>query len=296
MSLRFVGQVKGVNRLDLDSHTDACVVGKEALIFNDVDRNVTVSGYNPNGDTKSLMTVSAALGYVIPETGKNVILIIHQAISLPNLDHNLLITMQMILNDVVVNETPKLQSPEPTSLSHNVSDRGDEVDDVLVIPLDLFGVVSCFPTFKPSQDKFETCPRYELTYESPVYDPTVTLFSEQEASMTESYGKLKSSGDSQPKRRQVCSLRQKELEIKKWTVSYSDTSAKLQDLSIVLDNNTLLAELKYNVNIADLNVSSIHATMRDKGGVDAATLAKNFGIGIEAAKRMRGEGRGGVSL
>jgi hypothetical protein len=70
-------------------------------------------------------------------------------------------------------------------------------------------------------------------------------------------------------------------------VSYSDTSAKLQDLSIVLDTNTLLAELKYNFNISDLNVSSIHATMRNKGGVDAATLAKNFGIGIEASKRAR---------
>jgi hypothetical protein len=27
--------------------------------------------------------------------------------------------------------------------------------------------------------------------------------------------------------------------------------------------------------------------MRDKGGIDAATLAKKWGIGIEAAKRTR---------
>jgi hypothetical protein len=98
---------------------------------------------------------------------------------------------------------------------------------------------------------------------------------------------LKPSGDSHPKRRQVCSLRQKDLEIEKLTVSYSDTSEKLQELSIVLDNSTLLAELKHNIIIADLNVSSIHATMRYKGGVDAATLAKKIGIGIEAAKRTR---------
>jgi hypothetical protein len=98
------------------------------------------------------------------------------------------------------------------------------VDDVLVIPLDLFGVVSCFPTFKPSQEEFEACTRYELTYESPVYDPNVTFFSEQEASMTDSYGKLKASGDSHPKMRQVFYLRQKELEVEKLSVSYSDTS------------------------------------------------------------------------
>jgi hypothetical protein len=105
--------------------------------------------------------------------------------------------------------------------------------------------------------------------------------------MTNSYGKLKASGDSHPKRRHVCSLRQKDLEIEKLSVSYSDISAKLQDLSIVLDNRTLLAELKHNINISDMNVSSIHATMRDKGGVDAVTLANNFGIGIESAKRTR---------
>jgi hypothetical protein len=124
MSLGSVGQVKGVNRSDLDSHAEACVVGKEALLCNDFGREVTVSGYDPSGETKSLRTVSAALGYVVPETGNNVLLIIHQAISLPMLDHNLLNTMQMIptlnhnllctmqmrLHDMVVNETPKFQS------------------------------------------------------------------------------------------------------------------------------------------------------------------------------------------
>jgi hypothetical protein len=162
--------------------------------------------------------------------------------------------MQMRLHDVVVNETPILQTLEPTSLSHTISVRGDEVDDVLVIPLHLFGVVSCFTTFKPIQEEFDTFIRYELTYESPVYDPTVTFFSDQEASMTDSYGQFKASGDSHPKRRQICSLRQKELEIEKLSVSYSDTSAKLQELSIVLYNNTLLVQLKHNVNIADMNM------------------------------------------
>jgi hypothetical protein len=141
MSLRSVGQVKGMNRSDLDSHSDACVVGKEALIFNYFYREVTASGYDPSAETKSLSTVSAALGYAVPEMGQNVLLIVHQAISIPMLNHNLLCTMQMRLHDVVVNETPKFQSLEPTSLSHTISVRGDEVDVVLVIPLYLFGVV-----------------------------------------------------------------------------------------------------------------------------------------------------------
>jgi ABC-type proline/glycine betaine transport system substrate-binding protein len=91
--------------------------------------------------------------------------------------------------------------------------------------------------------------------------------------MMDSWGILKVSGDLHPKRLQVCTLHQKEFEIKKITVKYSDTSAKSQYLYIGLDDRTLLAELNLNANISDLNVSSVTATMRDNGGVDAATLA-----------------------
>jgi hypothetical protein len=67
--------------------------------------------------------------------------------------------------------------------------------------------------------------------------------------------------------------------------NYSDTSAKLQDLSAVLDDGTLLEELdEKNLN---LNVSMVKYEMRDKGGIYAATLAKNWGIGIEAANKTR---------
>jgi hypothetical protein len=143
-------------------------------------------------------------------------------------------------------------------------------------------VVSCFPTFKPKQLEFETCDRYELTYESTEYGPSATTFHDQESSMMDSWGNIKISGDCHPKRRQVCSLCQKEAEIKLLSSKYSHTSAKLQDLSPVLDDGTLLEEL--DDNNLNLNISLVKSEMRDKAGVDAATLAKNWGIGIEAAK------------
>jgi hypothetical protein len=133
--------------------------------------------------------------------------------------------------------------------------------------------------------EFETCDRYELAYESPEYDPSATTFHDQEAGMMDSLVNSKVSGDFHPKRRQVCSLRQKEEEIKKLSSKYSDTSAKLQDLSTVIEYGTLLAELDDN----NLNfyVSLVKSEMRDKGSIDAATLAKNWDIGIEVAKRTR---------
>jgi hypothetical protein len=102
-------------------------------------------------------------------------------------------------------------------------------------------------------------------------------------SMIDSWGNLKISGDFHPKRRQVCSLRQKE--VKLLSSKYSDTSAKLQDLSSVLDDGTLLAGLD-DINL-NLNISLVKSEMIDNTGVDAATLAKNWGIGLEAVKRTR---------
>jgi hypothetical protein len=95
--------------------------------------------------------------------------------------------MQMRLHDVIVNETPKFQYLNPTNLSHSISVICDNVDELLVIPLELHGVVSCFPTFKPTQLEFETCDRYELTYKSSEYDPPDKTFHEQEAGMMDSW-------------------------------------------------------------------------------------------------------------
>jgi hypothetical protein len=57
--------------------------------------------------------------------------------------------------------------------------------------------------------------------------------------MMDSWGNIKISGDCHPNRRQVFSLRQKEAEIKLLSSKYSDTSAKLQDLSAMLDDGGL---------------------------------------------------------
>jgi hypothetical protein len=103
--------------------------------------------------------------------------------------------------------------------------------------------------------------------------------------MMDSWGNIKVSGDCHPKRRQVFSLRQKEAEIKLLSSKYSDNSAKLQDVSSVLYDGTLLAEL--DDNNLNLDVSLVKSEMRDKAGIYAATLANNWGIGIEAAKRKR---------
>jgi hypothetical protein len=252
----------------------------EVITFQDFERPVNVSGYDPKGPVAmALKTASAGMSYDVPGSGRVVILIVQQAINLPHLPHNLLNPMKMRLNDAVVNETPKFQCAKPTNLYHTTTVKGENMNDELIIPLDLRGVMSCFTTRKPTQEEFDTCDRYELTYESPVYDPSGSSYAEQESAMMDSRGQLKVAEDKHPLRRQICPVHMAE--------TFSDTTIKLQALSLTLDNSSLLQEMTSHVHIYEVNMSSLTDDMRDGGGVDVATLAKNFGIGIEVAKRKR---------
>jgi hypothetical protein len=93
-------------------------------------------------------------------------------IHLPRSPQNLLNPMQMRLNDSVMNEIPKFQCVKPTDLLHTNFVKG----------------VSFLPTRKPTQEEFHICERYDIPYESHVYDHSGPLYAEQEAAMTDSRG------------------------------------------------------------------------------------------------------------
>jgi hypothetical protein len=87
------------SQTDLDSHADQCTVGSNTLIVHNYEEPINVSGYNPNGPAvaEDLRTVLAALAYDNPVSGETVILLVHQAIYIPAIKHNLLSTMQVRL-------------------------------------------------------------------------------------------------------------------------------------------------------------------------------------------------------
>ncbi len=84
----------GETTLELDSHADTCVLSHDALILLDYDRLVIVKGYDHSLSTETYATVSRALAYDDPLTGKVYHLVINQAIHIPHLDHHLLCPMQ----------------------------------------------------------------------------------------------------------------------------------------------------------------------------------------------------------
>ena len=128
---------------------------------------------------KTMKTISGALAYDDQVTGKMTILGVHQVIHVPTMERNLLCPMQVQMNDVKVDETPKFLTMNPTDITHAISGKdGDGIQ--VTIPLSLRGVTSYFLTRKPTEEEFNSCPRFDLTYKAPIWDPHSEIFKQQE--------------------------------------------------------------------------------------------------------------------
>ena len=137
---------------ELDSHADTCVVGKHALVVHEHNKMVNVFSYDPKSKGKPAKIVDALVKYVDPFTGAESLIMINQAIHVDYLEHNLICPMQCRLNGVIVNDTPKFLTDNPTEESHAMilTDPEDAAHQ-LSIHLELDGVISYFETCKPTQ-------------------------------------------------------------------------------------------------------------------------------------------------
>jgi hypothetical protein len=174
----------GETTLELDSHTDTFVLGCDALILLDYDRPVIVEGYDPSLSTMTYATVSGALAYDDPVTDKVYHLVINQAIHIPHLDHHLLCPMQCQVNAMIVDNTPKFLTSDPTDHTHalTIIDPHQPTQTV-ILSLVLRGVTSllnvrCITLDEWNSDAFK---RLHLTSDTLTWDPTTTLYEKQEA-------------------------------------------------------------------------------------------------------------------
>ena len=84
----------GMTTLELDSHADTCVLGRDCLVILDYDQPVQVVGYDPALGAKIYRTISGVVAHDDPDTGEVFHLVINQAIYIPHHDHHLLCPMQ----------------------------------------------------------------------------------------------------------------------------------------------------------------------------------------------------------
>lgn len=75
------------------------------------------------------MTIYAAIKYLSPFTCDVFLLKVHQAIKIPNMDHQLIFPMEFYLNGVSINDTPNLLIPNPTEKFHSIS-----IPNIAILP------------------------------------------------------------------------------------------------------------------------------------------------------------------
>ena len=96
-------------RSELGNHADTCVVGtKTALLIHDYNRPFKVHGYDKGvGEIEACRMVSAVIVYDHPDSGDTYMLVLHQAILIPQIENNLLCPLKKRDNNVRLNEEPK---------------------------------------------------------------------------------------------------------------------------------------------------------------------------------------------
>lgn len=247
----------------MDSHADQCCVGDNACIFTVWPGQVVqVTPFlNRLGSVADAPIVTAGIMYDDHKVGQPVLLILHQAIFIKGMKHNLLCPMQLRHNGVTVNERPKHCTPIPTHEDHSIIIP----DGNYMIPLDLKGVTSYFPSRKPTEEeaaRFKVDGDYlELTAESPIWEPNSHMFQELESRFVDGYGELIDRSGKNP--RQILSIVTED--------SLNDPFQRFRNISTT--------------------------TTKRPGAWNTEFLAQNWGIGLEAAERtLRATTQRGVRM
>ena len=279
-----IGDIVTHMRTELDSHADTCVVGDNALIIHDHERDVAVTGYD-HGRSKTFKIVDAVVGYEDPITGQEYYFVFNQAIHIPGLKHNLLCPMQLRMNDVSVNEIPKFLVENPTEQDHAIMIDLYENDGRLTVPLSIEGVTSYFPSFKPTTAQYESAMEghdlLHLTYRDPEWDPHDIDFSRREEAMLGHDGLVRAPVE---RKRNLFAVHhiQEEAMLHAFTDQLADNRvisairSELPNVDRGQDNSPR------NNRLISIAVAAMSSMAKPK--MDPAVLAKRWGIGLQAAK------------
>ena len=171
MEVQAPEQSDGPSRNEDDSHADTCVVGKNFLVLHQTKRTVTVEPFSPDlGTVEEVPIVSAVTAYECDRTGRVYLLVIHEALHMPQLQNSLLSPNQLRDFGVVVNTTPTVYD--------ETSEFGITIpaSDVF-IPFSLEGTVAGFESRLPTHEELSDPLIKEIELTSDIeWDPMAPSF------------------------------------------------------------------------------------------------------------------------
>ena len=155
--------------MELDSHADTVVLGRNSVIISYTGRECDVSPYSDTYDAiKGVPIVSGATAWTCQFTGETYILVFHEALWMGDvLDHSLINPNQMRHYGVTVQDNPYHEDQ-----MHIATE-----DDEFLIPLSHEGTTIFVDTRAPTAKELQELPHIEMTSKAP-WDPRDVCFPE----------------------------------------------------------------------------------------------------------------------
>ena len=295
-------------RLELDSHADTSAFGSTCLVLQETGRTVNVEGFGEVlGQLTNVPIVTCAVAYDCPATYTTYILIFHESLHIPSMTTHLVNTWQMRAQGIVVNDVP-LQHLPPEE-RHQQCHSLLHPETGLHIPLELNGIMSGFvvrlPTWEEIQDvEQQNVTHVHMTSNEP-WSPTHSQYSKIEGTLRDTVSR---GMDLIEREDRDISQLQVRGQVDEAPVTLDDGSTfGLHSSAATLTLKSLQQEqchhaalevdryaqaLMFEYGIADKDLSELGQhiaaakTIKKKHGfVDAQQLARNWKIGLEAAKR-----------
>ena len=176
-----------IAKMRLDSHAVSPVVGYNAYVWRDTGKTISVGGFSKAlGRMSSVPIVDAMVTYECPYTNQSYLLVIHNALYVPENEDCYIAPFLMREAGLLVSDKAKQHCTEPTVEDHAVYVPAEE----LRISLAITGVVSYFSVRKPTESELQELPHIDLTPGLPSWDPYDVKYERREDVMLDFQGNI----------------------------------------------------------------------------------------------------------
>lgn len=175
------------SRSELDSHANMVVAGRNSFILNRSGKVAHVSAFTPEVKALSeVPIVDVAIAYDCPHSDQCYILVFHNALSVPSMEHNLIPPFILREAGIIVSDAPKIHVKNPTVNDHSLFFPGVDVR----ISLSLMGIFSYFPSRTPTRTELEECTVLLMTPDGSSWNPHSDVYARNEENMLDWNGNM----------------------------------------------------------------------------------------------------------
>ena len=249
--------------VELDSHADTTVFGRNFLIMNYTGRECDVMPYTDTYESvKGVPIVTAATAWTCQDSGQTYILIIHEGLWMGETMTNSLINPnQLRAYGCIVQDNPYSGSPLYV----------EDPESVATIPLTTIGTNILTTTRTPTQDELDECPHVVLTSQRE-WEPTKVKFPAPRWSIEEDKATRISGVEIQ---------QQAECELVDELFNVNGFSKRLIASCRVLS----IPKVSSTVVVSDVPTPNTFVSGDRKSDVTPQSLAERWLIGLDTAKK-----------